>query len=352
MKKVLLWVFAILFLMACSGHGGKVLLHCNTIEKIQKFPKESTLSSVDVVDVKNLEGCEYITVVDSFLLCEYPNGEKYFQIINMSNSNSDFIIEKGNGHNEYPIAPSCVTWVKNDSVKQINYFTYDDKYISCVVDERMGKYKISLSNLLPTVELDNVHSLSQVSDTVFFLLSYAGFGFERSLLRGNHVEVLNNISNLNHIKVSEDINVLSAVHCVNKDLGIVAEAMLRLNQINLYSFDGTISKTLCIGNELCDVAELDGKSKWKENKMFGSVRATSDLFVALLYDVNYKEYMKEQANPSLLFFDWKGNPLLKLKMPYFVKSFDVTEQGIVYLLVSEKGKEQMVSFRMENWLGQ
>lgn len=344
--KISLWLFAVLFLMSCSGNGDKVMLHCDSIENIQKFPKESTLSSVNVMKVKNLEGCEYISVKDSFLLCEYPEGKYYFQIINMSNSCSDFIIEKGKEHNEYPIAPSCVTWARTDSIKQVNFFTYDNKYMSCVLNEQMGKYKTSFTDMLPSVKLDNVHSLSQVNDTTFFLLSYNGFGYERSILSKNNVKTLTNVGNLNDIKANEDINVLSAVHCVNKKLGIVAEAMLRLNQINLYSFDGTLSKTLCIGGELSDVADLDGKSKWRVNKMFSSVRATPDFFVALYYDVNYQDYMKEQANPSLLFFDWKGNPLQKLNVPYFVKSFDITEQGDIYLLISEKGKEQIVSFHI------
>lgn len=132
---------------------------------------------------------------------------------------------------------------------------------------------------------------------------------------------MDHVGNLNQLCAEEDINTLAAVRALNQERMMVAEAMLRLNQINLYSLDSDSSKTLCVGDELTDVMEVDSRLKINRHKYYGYIVPGKDYFVALYNNVSYKAYFEGVGESQLQFFSWDGQPLLCVNLPYMVTSF-------------------------------
>lgn len=93
------------------------------------------------------------------------------------------------------------------------------------------------------------------------------------------------------------------MRCVNPERMMVAEAMLNLNQINLYSLKSGKSVTLCVGDELSDVAEVDNFPKRLRHYYYGYIEAHDGYFVALYQDVSAFDYWMGRGKCELQFFD-------------------------------------------------
>lgn len=56
------------------------------------------------------------------------------------------------------------------------------------------------------------------------------------------------------------------------------------------------------------------------------------------------------APHSLMFFDWEGNPLLKLNIPFMVPNFGISGDGTIYLLRNNTEKEVILKYSNINSL--
>ena len=128
--------------------------------------------------------------------------------------------------------------------------------------------------------------------------------------------------------------------------------MLRLNQINLYSFDGTFNKTLCVGDALMDANAVDksGDSMFSRGSMlkcFGGVVSYSDYFVALYHGISYKDYENSdnKSTCSLMVFDWDGNPILKINVPFTITSYGISKDGYLYFSRNNTETEQILKYK-------
>lgn len=348
MKKVFFFLSVVLFSASCTSKDlGKKYLQCGDVEYVSEFPKEIEAQSLKRLNM-DLAGCVNFFIADSLLVCEYPDKDFYWEVHSLNDlALKGKIISKGHGHNEFSNMPTSVdTDVKQNSSVCCNFFCSEDKLYQCNLSASLKDTVPSLRILNVKTELGDAFSVNEISDSEYFVVNKTGLSYNRLLTKNGVVSELGNIGNLNDVQMKKDINVLSSVRCFNKQERLVAEAMLRLNQINLYSLDGKPSKTLCIGDEQMELDKADETPKKSSNKMFSNIQACDDFFVAAYHDINYNDYLEGKGKTFLLFFDWQGNPLLKLNVPFVATAFAITENGVVYLLKSNAQDEVMYKYNL------
>lgn len=122
----------------------------------------------------------------------------------------------------------------------------------------------------------------------------------------------------------KDINIISTISKMNHANRRIVEMPIGLNYINMYSLSGDFAKTICIGNKLDDIADIEEEKEWNRIYTYADLRVFKDFWGV----VSVKEDMKtfqtgRKKYPSVLLFDWEGNPLAELKLNRFVNSFDI-----------------------------
>lgn len=294
----------------------------------------------------DLAGCVNFFIADSMLVCEYPDKDMYWEVHSLGDlSLRGKIISKGHGHNEFSNMPTSIdTDVKSDTDVCCNFFCSEDRLYRCNIFASLADTVPSLQELNVKANLGDAFFVSEMSGSEYFVVNNMGFGYKRMLVKDGVVSELKNIGNLNDVRMKKDINMVSSVRCFNKQKRLVAEAMLRLNQINLYSLDGKPGKTLCIGDGLMDLDKADKMSR--NQKMFSKIQSCGNFFVAAYHDIDYNDYFDGKGKTSLLFFDWQGNPLLKVNIPFVATAFAITKNGDVYLLESNAQEEVMYKYEL------
>ena len=338
-----------LFVSCSSDDASKKYLQCGEVEYVSDFPKVFEIKALERLDL-DLTGCVNFFIADTLLVCEYPEKDLYWEVHSLNDlSLKGRIISKGHGHNEFSNMPTSIdTDVKRDSGIYCNLFCSEDKFYQCNISESLEDTVSSLREFHVKAKLGDASSINEISDSEYFILNYMGQGYKRMLLKNGTVKELENIGNLNDVRMKKDINVVSSVRCFNKQDRLVAEAMLRLNQINLYSLDGKPGKTLCVGDEQMSLTEADETPKSSSNKMFGCIQACGDFFVAAYHDIYYNDYFEGKGKTNLMFFDWQGSPLLRINMPFVATSFAVSDDMVVYLLESNTKNEAVYKYDLKN----
>ena len=74
------------------------------------------------------------------------------------------------------------------------------------------------------------------------------------------------------------------------------------------------------------------------------------VFVALYHGVSTRDYYDSDAPHSLMFFDWEGNPLLKLNIPFMISNFGISGDGTIYMLRNNTEKEVILRYSNINSL--
>ena len=338
---------SLLFIVGCFSSHDKQKLQCNEIEYIKGFPKEVSLKETVSLPL-DLTGCTEVYGLDSLLICRIPEGEYLWKVYSLHNLQCmGNLFGKGHGHNEFVESFIPDMSICTDSALFCEFWSYSNGvWYRCNLTESLRLKEIVWDNKKQFQNNDLINTNIYLNDSTFFMVRYNDYlGYIRSLCVNGSVQDISHIGNLNDLSVEEDINTLSAVRCVNRERMMVAEGMLRLNQINLYSLNSDSSKTLCIGDHLMDVVETDKCPKIKRHKYYGYILSYEDYFVALYQNISYKKYFEGDGNSQLQFFTWEGKPLLCINLPYFITSFFISKGR--YLYIFSNGGEEEVMYKYD-----
>lgn len=344
-------IIVFMFLLVGCKSDKKDFVKCDVVRTVGSFPKEIELPRARKLPVP-LVGCVDVFHADSLLICKMLHGEKFWKIVSLNSLRPlGNFIRKGRGKDEMGDLPSS------------EVVTADDGFLLCDLYDSTSKtwYQCNLTKSLENKEIffqrrkrlkDDISNIVSLPDSSFFLVKYFLFrGFKRSILSRMGKEREVNPGNLNSILADGEINVLSASRVVNRKKGLVAEAMLRLGQINLYSLESGKGLTLSMGKGLTSVSEVEGMSKRKCRKYFGGMYATEDLFGALFYDMSLEDFNEGNVQRSeILFFDWQGNPLLRVRLPFLAVSFFIYKDCLYAFSDSGSG-EGIYKYSLNGILG-
>lgn len=343
--KNLCYIALVVLIVSCST-GNQNSYVCENVKYITEFQKEIELPLKNPEKIC-LNGCLDIFNVDSLLICKMQGGDYFWKVYNLNNNGFlGSLLRKGHAENEFIEMPVSEKSVVTDSALYCDFWNYYAKeWISCNLTASLAKKSLVCTSKRKVRSEDEFHKLFMLSDSSFFgMRNNHSFGNVRGILHEGNFEELNNIGNLNTLTAKQDLNLLSANLCVNTQREMVAEAMLRLNQINLYSLRNTESVTLCMDENLQDVVDVESMPEKLRKKYFGSIRAYKDYFVALYYDSKLVDFFTGNSKSTyLLFFGWNGLPLQKIKVQFLVTNFFIYNNQL-YLFSTQEEKEMLYKY--------
>lgn len=346
MGETYILLITILFVVGCSSHNEQTL-HCNKVNYVQEFPREVDLEKTKPLPL-NLVGCVDMKSADSLLIFKVDEGEYFWKIYSL-NSNSFIarLLSRGHGNMEFVSLPHSESIIQTDSALYCDFC--DDAHqtlFRCNLTQTLQQQgRLTLEPKFSYKKHGEAFPAVSLSDTTLYIKQNVGTGgYTRFLLVNGQKQDLAYVGNLNTVHVKENLNTLSAVTSINRKRMMAVEAMLRMNQINVYSLQSDSSFTICVGEKLNDVNEIDGLPKRMRRKYYGNVMTYDNYFVALYHATSMFDYIQGEGKSSLQFFDWKGNPLLCIKLPIVATSFYIKNNSDLYVFSSMEAEEALYKY--------
>ncbi len=341
MNKILfsLILISAFILVGCTRNnttGQSDLMAFDDIEYTHKFPKTYSANgkevNIDVIGVKNL------LIHDSMIIFSTNHSDSLWTIASLPDLQiKGSMLKSGQGPNEFTYPPSVAFNTKITKEKD-QYFAYLYEFYK----GELLKLNISASLQTGKTEIERINdSLPEtlfnfvVIDDSTFLCKGCDDNFTRQLRyiqdrKGNQstppvFENLNRVS----VRSSEDINVISTITKYEPSNGKVVEMPVGLNYINLYSLDGSTTKTICIGKKTYDIEQVQAQKMWDRIYTFSDIRLYKDFWAVMYINETEKDYQKNtpKKKPSVLLFDWSGNPVAEIKLDQNASCFDIDLQG-------------------------
>lgn len=304
------------------------------IKYIDNFPQSFSIDGekidIDVIGVRNF------IISDSAIIMSTNNKDSLWVIANLPDLQvQGSILRRGQGPTELTISPS--TTYNTKLIKENNQlFAYIYEYhkgelikLNITASLNTGKSDISIINdSLPKslfnfiVIDDSTYLCKEARNNHTQQIRYI-YKQKKEVNDYSILDKLNNVS----IRDNEDINILSTITKHNPSNDIIIEMPIGLNYINMYSLDDSFARTVCVGKSLFNIERIQNNNRWDRIYTFSDLRLFENFWGALYINESEKDYQLKRKNfPSILLFDWTGNPLAKLTLNQLATSFDIDFQ--------------------------
>lgn len=334
-KELFLLIFNfVLLLISCSDNvitSDKYMV-LDDVEYINTFPKTYKLS--DRINPKiDIIGINDFCVLDSMIAFSTKGGDFLWTFISLPDYTSlGNFLTMGDGPFEFIQIPRVSFKTSFYREKgQLFAGIYDfqkGKLFKMNVDASLDSSTLQISMLkdsLPPflfsfVMIDSLHYFcKEVNIEQTQQIRYVIDGSGKRTI-SSVMQRLNQIQ----IKENEDINIISAITKMNTENATIVEMPIGLNYINMYSLDGSLCKTICVGDELDNIKDIENKVRWDRVYTYADLRLFDDFWGVVFVDEDMKTYqMGRKKLPSILLFNWGGKPLAELKLSHFITSFDI-----------------------------
>lgn len=130
-------------------------------------------------------------------------------------------------------------------------------------------------------------------------------------------------------------NLLSAMPCFDSKSGIIVECCLAANRFNMYSIkDPYFKKTVVIGSRQSSIKKAESQMRLAPvlPSFFSHVDSYDDCFTILYEQPNSKKQ-------SILIFDWKGNPIDQIDLPFEVTSVEIDFEHRILITLNRDTEE-------------
>lgn len=303
---------------------------CSNIEYVKDFPISYNLDQAMHTDIDIIGITDFI-IVDSLIIISTNDisGFWSFYSLNTKQHLGNYL-KVGNGPNEflYALPVSNATFYKNDA-----------NIMACLYDGATGTMReINISQIINEKRIDDS---TVINDLPHQLLNFVRFDSNSYLCRALNKEMTQQERfilydtikfvpkkikemNLAQIQEGEDFNLISSLIKYHYTKQLFVEMPVYLNYINMYSAKGEYSKTICIGDYAESINQLQKKHDDERRFTFNGVQLYDKCFAILYINETLEEYVNEgNPTPSILFFDWNGNPLAKLNVNSPILAFDI-----------------------------
>lgn len=338
-KNVLTLIVCSFVLQACDDFVSQHLSF-DDVTYVSDFPKRVELDEGNLIDL-DLMGCVDFFGNDSVLVFKMMGLEKHWKVCSIFDLSEGMeLLKKGNGPDEFVNMPGDEYFRQDENVCQV--WSSDDRKIYQIdfsASLKEGNLHLDTTFRVPIDEM--VLNCASINDSSFFTVLYQFNSYRRCLLKEGDLQDLEHLKVINDVHIYKDLNSMAAIRRYEKSQNKVVEALLHLNQINLYSLDDeTFAKTICVGKSLTDLGRIDNSSKRSWVKYYGDVFTTSEYFAALYFNASRKEFLSGKVQETdIQVYDWDGNPLLNITVPYQIESFFIHRNKDLYVL-STKGEEE------------
>jgi len=323
------------------------------ISYIGKFPKSYSLKNGKLLDL-NLAGVESLSVQDSVLIVSTSDKDGYWSFFRLPDYT--FLgkyITGGKSDHELLSSPRVAHQYFVKRAGRLYAMLYDfttGKVLSMNISETIKEHQLAIHKLdceLPRV-LFNCVCLDSLS---FFCREVNNDHTEQSrfILENGEKSVPENMGILNKasVDVGFDINILGTFCKYDSTTRRIAEAAFDLNIINLYSLDDSMRLTICTGDKMSTIKEIQNVERRKKIVMYGHLASYDNYFAALYQnDTNENIHFGRAKKQTIQFFDWEGNPLIEVVLDRRINSFDIDfSRECLYTLSYEQDEIYVYNFK-------
>lgn len=329
LRTLLFAVLTAILLTSCGcGHEPRTI-DCGEVVYVDSFPAEYRAT-----DLQRIPG-EFIGAVDmvasdsvAALICQ--GSDRFLSLYSIpSGKPLTKLCAKGQGPDEFADMPTNFS-LTNDN---------DSLYVGCFDYARNILYTINATaaidgkteNLYRKRSLNPLKDIKDIlpmNDSTFFIVQHAMFtgNYPRLILSGDSVKPVENLGRQYEDWSGVNWNTIAFFPLLSPSGSEVAEGMIRLNQINLYSLeDPDFRKTIVVGDELDDVIYADSRRNHIRRYIRG--QALDSCFVMLYSGVDKETFHKGEGESELQFFSWDGRPLMRVTLPVVASSFHIDSSG-------------------------
>ena len=327
MKKTLLIllsiVISIVIVVSCEEDRS---LTFSDVTYVKEFPEHSTVIESSKIPL-DLPGLQDIKLKDSILFVSQKGQDRVIKMFSYPDLKflGDFA-PIGNGPGELMNVPFF---------SETSFSRHNDSLYINIPDFKMKIVRYNVTAALSgdagcftqhPLELGGsalgVYSFDE-STYYYMSLSQGMTSLTRHLIVDGEEQVLEAQEELNSTKLDQSdgfsFNLISARPAYHPATGVIAECCISVNRINMYSVkDPTFKKTIVVGKKASSIEEAKSLMKLLSSLPRYCFQADSySDCLSLLYG------SPNSDKRSVLIFDWQGNPLQKIDLPFNVQSVEV-----------------------------
>lgn len=327
-----IYLGAIIFLFISCGisqpSDEAVYMAFDEVEYVLEFPAEFKVGKIDNPKTNNV-GLNEIKIFDNRLILEKSNGN--WEVYSLPNHKLlGSFLKRGDGPFEFMQGPF---------LNKTSFEIEDNDFVGYLYDFQKGRVmRLNISESLKLGEQNLMEfeskippflfSFARLDSNTFFIKELAAKDTRqlRSIIKNGQRESLDIVDVLNEaeIKQGEDFNILSTLMGYSRVNNRIVEAPIGLNNINIYSVDGSFAKTICLENKLSNITEIQSQFRWNRLYTFANLTLFDDFFGVIFINEDELQYQKFRRKiPSILLFDYQGNPLAKIQTGEHFTSFDI-----------------------------
>lgn len=287
-------------------------------------------------------GIKSIKVLDSLIIIGHSD---HWSIYDKKTNKIGDYLSIGDGPNDFLYLLPCSNAafvMLNDSLTALIPDIPHQKILALNLQKCKDGCENNLRTIITDPNIDNRSWDMTICDTNSYLIArpHPDFkGFYRNLMKNGSREIISSTSQLDSIKVldSEHLNLLSKVTRYDATADMFVEAMGYLNQINIYSRDGTYGKTICVGSDLDNILDKEGEFVTNRKEAYITATAWPKGFGTAYSGVSDKDRKTdENLTTDMQFFDWQGNPKYRFRLPFYVLAFDIDFDKRILYVVDER----------------
>ena len=332
--------FLVLFLAlaSCSGRGNYMAFTDNVVY-VEEFPEKYSLTDAEEVNM-GVIGAYDFRIVDSVMV--FITMDAYaWKVVSLYDTSKTYnLLRKGNGPGELlsVSTPSQVEFYEDGDEIYCDLFDTNKREmyrLNFSESLRKGQTEMeTIGEMLPYPSMAMVY----LGDSTYFYKTLVDnmTGYIRSMIVDGESSTPEWLTEINSVRVDpgKDFNLLSAMTGYNRSRNMVVEIPVMLNNINLYTLDGSFRKTVNLGKKMSDIGKLQELPMAAQPYSFGTSRLYDGFFASLyLGETAYTYELGRTQMPHIYCFDYEGNPLADILLDEQVTSFDFDfENGWLYVL--------------------
>lgn len=318
---------------SCGGNAGYMTL--GDVEIVEEFPTELTLPETEPY-MAEFPGVVSFKGIDSLFIGVCNNTDYNFGLYSLIDGEKlADMFRIGQGPGEY-----------SGSMTVADIYSRGD---SLYADIRESSKRILRVNLTATAAegrevVDSIYSpsfmpgsktmISLGADT--FAAYYGSYDFPatvRCLIDSAGKREIVGMQSVNEGWQGVNPNSIAGIMAVLPGDSVVVEAMIRLNQILVYSVrDESVRKTICVGGNRTLVPEDSRAAKLNQLGAYSGVQVADNIVYLLYYDGKFKDYSENKGHSEIQIFDTAMQPVARLSLPTVAQGFYVSPAGELYVL--------------------
>ena len=335
--RIVLLSAGLLAFASCSGRGNYMAFTDNVVY-VEDFPEVYSLIDAQEVNT-GIIGAMNFKIEDSLMIVG-TMGDYSWKVLSLKDlSKITEFIRIGNGPGEFIFAPLP---------SQAEFYREDEEtycYLSDMNKREMYRINFSSSVENGQAEIETIGEMLPypsmgivyLGDSTYFykMLTDNSTRYERSIMRGEESFCPDGLAGINSANVNPgaDFNLLSAGTNYNRARNLVVEVPICLDNINIFTPDGSFGKTVNLGRRLSDIDKLQELEAADRPYTFATARLYDDFFSVLyLGETDGSYQMGRTQMPHIYCFDYEGNPLVDILLDEQITGFDFDfDNGQLYI---------------------